>query len=140
MDRTPTTVRGALPALLPLLAVMIALGSLGVAALLPLSAHGWTTASLGALALGSGRLALSLANPRRTGRLDVPVAFATGAVLGWFGWAVLVFGAFAGIVIGVACRIGLVLTGRAGHRASVASTPFLVAGAVAGVALRIWVA
>ncbi|MGI5414097.1 hypothetical protein ACQEV9_45850 [Streptomyces chartreusis] len=105
--------------------------------MLPVSVHGWATALLGSLDLGVSCLAAFLIHPRGFGRRDVFLAYAVGAVLGWFGWAIIVFGAFAGFLIGAAYRVGLVLAAPTGRRPTVVSVS-LVAGTTLGVLLGMW--
>ncbi|MFK0127107.1 prepilin peptidase [Streptomyces nigra] len=66
---------------------------------------------------------------------DVKLALGLGAVLGWYGWPILLIGVFAGFLFGAVYGIGLVMAGRAGRRSRFAFGPFLLAGALAGVLL-----
>ncbi|MFF5102095.1 prepilin peptidase [Streptomyces sp. NPDC000134] len=110
-----------------------ALALLGVAAFLPEHAGSWTTALLGALALGAGYFALWLINPAGMGFGDVKLALGAGAVLGWYGWATVMLGTLAGFLLGAVYGGALVLARRAGRKTAIAFGPFLVAGAFLGV-------
>ncbi|MFF9062596.1 prepilin peptidase [Streptomyces sp. NPDC014882] len=119
------------PLTLPLAAAALAL--LGVAAQLPEHAGDWTTALLGSLALGAGYLALHLLNPGGMAFGDVKLALGAGAALGWYGWATVMLGTFAGFLSGALYGGALLLAGRAGRRTAIPFGPFLLAGAYAGV-------
>ncbi|CAM5360859.1 Prepilin peptidase OS=Streptomyces fumanus OX=67302 GN=GCM10018772_60820 PE=3 SV=1 [Streptomyces fumanus] len=110
-----------------------ALALLGLAALLPEHAGSWTTALLGALALGAGYFVLWLINPAGMGFGDVKLALGAGAVLGWYGWATVMLGTLAGFLLGAVYGGVLVLARRAGRRTAIAFGPFLIAGAFLGV-------
>ncbi|MFI6400955.1 prepilin peptidase [Streptomyces sp. NPDC050548] len=118
---------------LPLAAATLAL--LGVAALLPAGAGSWLTALLGGLALGAGYLVLYLINPAGMGFGDVKLALALGTALGWYGWPVLVTGAFAGVLYGALYGLGMVALRRAGRKTAIPLGPFMLGGAFTGVVL-----
>ncbi|WP_367321444.1 prepilin peptidase [Streptomyces sp. HUAS ZL42] len=118
------------PLTLPLAAAALAL--LGAAALLPEHAGDWTTALLASLALGAGYLVLHLINPGGMGYGDVKLALGMGAVLGWYGWATVMLGTFAGFLLGALYGGVLVVTRRAGRKTPIPFGPFLIAGAFAG--------
>ncbi|MFD5267339.1 prepilin peptidase [Streptomyces sp. NPDC058335] len=126
------------PLTLPLAAVALAL--LGVAALLPEHAGDWTTALLGALALSAGYLVLHLVNPGGMGFGDVKLALGAGAVLGWYGWATVMLGTFAGFLFGALYGGALLLTRRAGRKTAIPFGPFLIAGVYAGVLMGAYAA
>jgi leader peptidase (prepilin peptidase)/N-methyltransferase len=119
------------PLTLPLAGAALVL--LGVAALVPGHAGRWTTALLGALALGAGYFVLFLVNPAGMAFGDVKLALGAGAVLGWYGWPTLMLGTFAGFLLGAVYGGVLVLAGRAGRGTAIAFGPFLLAGALLGV-------
>ncbi|MDH6225635.1 MULTISPECIES: A24 family peptidase [Streptomyces] len=121
-----------LPDVLTLPLAVTALALLGVAALLPEHAGRWTGASLGALALSGGHLVLHLISPAGMGFGDVKLALTTGAVLGWYGWGVLLLGAFAGFLLGGLYGLALVVLRRADRRTEMPFGPFLLAGAFLG--------
>ncbi|MFF2844803.1 prepilin peptidase [Streptomyces sp. NPDC058001] len=118
---------------LPLAATALAL--LGAAALLPEHAGTWLTALYGALALGAGYFVLFLINPNGMGFGDVKLAVALGAVLGWYGWPVVLLGTFAGFLFGALYGMGLVVVRRAGRKTSMPFGPFLLGGAFVGLVL-----
>ncbi|WP_043682523.1 hypothetical protein [Streptomyces xylophagus] len=108
----------------------VALALLGVVTLLPEHAGHWTTALLGALALGAGYFGLSRLDPGGGGLGvgEVKLAVGAGVVLGWYGWPTVMLGAFAGFLLralygGVLARKG---------RGDVPFGPFLLAGAFLG--------
>ncbi|MFB7510865.1 prepilin peptidase [Streptomyces broussonetiae] len=121
------------PLTLPLAPAALAL--LGLAALLPGHAGHWPTALYGALALGAGYYALYRINPAGMGFGDVKLAVGMGAVLGWYGWSTVLFGAFAGFLLGALYGAALVLTRRAGRRSAIPFGPFLLSGALLGLLL-----
>ncbi|MEV6792369.1 A24 family peptidase [Streptomyces sp. NPDC051320] len=108
---------------------------LGVAALIPGAKGSWPTALLGGLALGGGYFVLFLINPNGMGFGDVKLAAGLGIALGWYGWGVLLLGAFAGFLYGGVYGVGLMLRGRAGRKTAMPFGPFMVAGALTGVLL-----
>ncbi|MFG2279341.1 prepilin peptidase [Streptomyces asoensis] len=118
------------PLTLPLAAAALLL--LAGAALLPEHAGDFTTALLGALALGAGYLVLHLLNPGGMAFGDVKLALPAGAVLGWYGWPTLMLGTFAAFVLGALYGGALAVAGRAGRKTVVAFGPFMLAGTLAG--------
>ncbi|MHB9859384.1 prepilin peptidase [Streptomyces sp. YIM S03343] len=118
---------------LPLAAATAAL--LGLAAALPGATGSWPTALLGGLALGAAYFVLFLINPAGMGFGDVKLALALGTALGWYGWPVLLTGAFAGLVYGSLYGLALVVLRRAGRRTAIALGPFMIAGAFTGLLL-----
>ncbi|MFD5007067.1 prepilin peptidase [Streptomyces mutabilis] len=119
------------PLTLPLAGAALAL--LGVTALVPEHAGEWTTALLGALALGGGYGVLFLINPAGMGFGDVKLALTAGAVLGWYGWPTVMLGTFAGFLLGALYGGALVVARRAGRKTAIPFGPFLIAGAFLGV-------
>ncbi|MFB6772993.1 prepilin peptidase [Streptomyces sp. NPDC056337] len=119
------------PLTLPLAGAAVAF--LGLAALVPEHAGEWTTALLGALALGAGYLVLFLINPAGMGFGDVKLALTAGAVLGWYGWPTLMLGTFAGFLLGAFYGGALLVARRAGRKTAIPFGPFLIAGAFLGV-------
>lgn len=118
---------------LPLAAATAVL--LGAAALLPAAAGSWPTALLGGLALGAGYFLLFRINPSGLGLGDVKLAPALGAALGWYGWPVLVTGAFAGLLYGAGYGLVLMVLRRAGRRSVMPLGPFMIGGAYTGLLL-----
>ncbi|WP_328554077.1 A24 family peptidase [Streptomyces sp. NBC_00358] len=123
---------------LPLAAAALVL--LGVAAVLPEHAGEWATALFGSLALGGGYFVLFLVNPNGMGFGDVKLALGLGAVLGWYGWSVVVLGTFAGFLFGGLYGLGLVVMRRAGRKTSIPFGPFLIAGAYVGILIGAYAA
>ncbi|MFD5497713.1 prepilin peptidase [Streptomyces sp. NPDC127091] len=117
-----------------------ALALLGLVALVPERAGQWTTALLGALALGAGYLVLFLVNPGGMGFGDVKLALGAGAVLGWYGWPTVMLGTFAGFLSGALYGGALVVARRAGRRTAIPFGPFLIAGAFAGLLIGAYTA
>ncbi|MEU5717881.1 A24 family peptidase [Streptomyces sp. NPDC020403] len=105
---------------------------LGGAALLPGHAGSWPSALLGGAALGGFYFLLFLINPNGMGFGDVKLALALGVALGWYGWAVLCAGGFAGFLLGALYGVGLMLLRRAGRRTGIPFGPFMLAGALLG--------
>ncbi|UXY24938.1 A24 family peptidase (plasmid) [Streptomyces cynarae] len=114
---------------------VIALVLLGGATLLPGASGSWMTALLGSLTLGVCYLLLFLINPKGFGFGDVKLAPALGAVLGWYGWGILLIGTFAGYLFGALYGVGLILARRADRKTAIPFGPFLMAGAFAGILL-----
>ncbi len=119
------------PLTLPLAGAALVL--LGLTALVPEHAGEWTTVLLGALALGGGYGVLFLINPAGMGFGDVKLALGAGAVLGWYGWATVMLGTFAGFLLGALYGGALVVARRAGRKTAIPFGPFLIAGAFLGV-------
>ncbi|MFF7334621.1 prepilin peptidase [Streptomyces sp. NPDC008150] len=118
---------------LPLAVATAAL--LGVAALLPGDGGSWPIALLGGLALCAAYLVLHWINPAGMGPGDVKVALGLGVALGWYGWAVLVTGGFAGVLFGAVYGVGLLILRRAGRKTPIPMGPFMIAGTFTGLLL-----
>lgn len=118
---------------LPLAAATAAL--LGLAALSPDAGGDWTRALLGGLALAGAHFVLFLINPRGMGFGDVKLAAPLGLALGWYGWDVLLTGAFLAFLLSAAWGVTLLMTHRAGWKSSVPFGPFLLLGSLAGLLL-----
>ncbi|GFM99093.1 prepilin peptidase [Streptomyces fulvorobeus] len=116
---------------LPLAAAAVLL--LGAVSLAPGRTGSWTSAVLGGLALGGFYFLLFLVNPDGMGFGDVKLALSLGVVLGWYGWAVLFAGGFAGFLLGAVYGLGLMLLRGAGRRTGIPFGPFMIAGALLGV-------
>ncbi|WP_454314506.1 prepilin peptidase [Streptomyces phaeoluteigriseus] len=123
-----------LPDVLTLPLAAAALVLLGVAALLSCADGSWTSALLGSLILGACYFVLFLIS-KGFGFGDVKLALVLGAVLGWYGWAIVLVGTFAGYLLGALYGIALMLAGQAGRDTRIPFGPFLLAGAFAGVLL-----
>ncbi|MFF3400554.1 prepilin peptidase [Streptomyces sp. NPDC002659] len=118
---------------LPLAAAAAAL--LGLAALFPGDGGSWSTALLGGLVLGAAYFVLFLIHPNGMGFGDVKLALSLGVVLGWYGWAILFAGAFAGFLLGSMYGLGLMALRRASRKTAIPFGPFMIVGALAGVLL-----
>ena len=111
-----------------------ALTLLGLVTLVPEHAGHWTTALLGALALGAGYFGLSRLDPGDGGLGvgEVKLAVAAGVVLGWYGWPTVMVGAFAGFLIRAVYGGFAARRRRDGRAIVVPFGPFLLAGAFLG--------
>ncbi|MFJ3146504.1 prepilin peptidase [Streptomyces halstedii] len=118
---------------LPLAAAVTLL--LGGVTLLPGHTGSWSTALLGGVALGGFYFLLFLINPDGMGFGDVKLALALGVALGWYGWAVLCTGGFAGFLFGAVYGLGLLILRRAGRTTGIPFGPFMIAGALLGLVL-----
>ncbi|MEV6551671.1 A24 family peptidase [Streptomyces sp. NPDC051597] len=108
---------------------------LGAAALAPHPAGSWRHALLGGLALGGGYFVLFLLHPAGLGFGDVKLAVGLGVVLGWYGWGILLTGAFAGFAAGGAYGLGLILARRADRGTAIPFGPFMIGGTYLGLLL-----
>ncbi|MFK4067593.1 prepilin peptidase [Streptomyces sp. NPDC029674] len=124
-----------LPDVLTLPLAGAALALLGGAALLPERGGSWTGALYGALALAGAYFVLFLINPNGMGFGDVKLALSLGAVLGWYGWGVLLLGTFAGFLLASLYGTALVVARRAGRKTAIPFGPFLIGGAFVGLLL-----
>ncbi|MFF1920703.1 prepilin peptidase [Streptomyces sp. NPDC058221] len=106
---------------------------LGIAVLLPEHGGSWLSALLGGLALGAFYFLLFLINPNGMGFGDVKLALSLGVALGWYGWAVVFAGGFAGFLFGAAYGLGLMILRRAGRKTGIPFGPFMIAGALLGI-------
>ncbi|NGO72744.1 prepilin peptidase [Streptomyces sp. SB3404] len=118
---------------LPLAGATAAL--LGVAALLPGAGGAWVRALLGGAALAGAYGVLFLVSPRAVGFGDVKLALPLGVALGWYGWDVLITGALLGFLLLGGYGGTLLLARRATWGTALAFGPFMVLGALLGVAL-----
>ncbi|MEV0782414.1 A24 family peptidase [Streptomyces sp. NPDC050423] len=122
-----------LPDELTLPAAGVAAVLLGVAVLLPEHGGSWLSALLGGVALGGFYFLLFLINPSGMGFGDVKLALSLGVALGWYGWAVVVAGGFAGFLFGALYGLGLMILRRAGRKTGIPFGPFMIAGALLGI-------
>jgi leader peptidase (prepilin peptidase)/N-methyltransferase len=88
---------------------------------------------LAAVAVGAFFLALALISPRGMGLGDVKLAPTLGLALGWLSWGSVVFGIFAGFLLGAVA--GLAAIGLLGltRKSLLPFGPWLVTGALLGV-------
>lgn len=119
-------------AALPLAGAALAL--LGVVTLVPEHAGHWTTALLGALALGGGYFALSRIDSGGggLGPGEVRLAVGAGVALGWYGWPTVIVGAFAGFLLRAVYGVFAAWRRRDGRGIVVPFGSFLLAGAFLG--------
>ncbi|WP_328950251.1 A24 family peptidase [Streptomyces sp. NBC_00184] len=122
-----------LPDQLTLPAAVAAGVLLGLAALLPEHGGAWLSALLGGAVLGAFYFLLFLINPNGMGFGDVKLALSLGVALGWYGWAVVFAGGFAGFLFGAVYGLGLVVMRRAGRKTGIPFGPFMIAGALLGI-------
>jgi leader peptidase (prepilin peptidase)/N-methyltransferase len=123
---------------LPLAGAALAL--LGLVTFVPEHAGHWTTALLGALALGAGYFGLSRIDSGGSGDGDggglglgeVKLAVGAGVVLGWYGWPTVMLGAFAGFLLRAVYGAFAARRRRDGRGVVVPFGPFLLAGAFLG--------
>lgn len=100
--------------------------------------HAWESlwrAGYAALALGLVYLLLGALIRTGLGFGDVTFAPLLGLVLGWYGWVPTITGAMAAFVLAALAAIGLLILRRATTKTRIAFGPWMVAGAVAGLAL-----
>ncbi|MFH8471592.1 prepilin peptidase [Streptomyces sp. NPDC018000] len=124
-----------LPDRLTLPAAVAAVVLLGAAALLPEHGGSWLSALLGGAALGAFYFLLFLINPNGMGFGDVKLALSLGVALGWYGWAVVFAGGFAGFLLGALYGFGLMVLKRAGRKTGIPFGPFMITGALLGILL-----
>jgi leader peptidase (prepilin peptidase) / N-methyltransferase len=104
------------------------------AALLTLAAavrHDWAEllrAAEGAAAVFAVLFLLCLAAPRSFGFGDVKLGGVLGGYLGWFGWAYVYYGIFAGFLLGALLSVGLLASRRATMKTAIPFGPMLVVG------------
>ncbi|MBE8477813.1 prepilin peptidase [Streptomyces justiciae] len=117
-----------------------ALALLGVMSFVPEHTGDWLHALYGSLALGGGYFVLFLINPAGMGFGDVKLALGTGAVLGWYGWATVMLGTFAGFLLGALYGGALIVVRKAGRKTAIPFGPFLIMGAFLGVLIGAYAA
>jgi leader peptidase (prepilin peptidase)/N-methyltransferase len=71
---------------------------------------------------------LAVASPRSFGMGDVKLGGILGGYLGWFGWAHVYYGVFAGFVLGAVLAIGLLAGRRANMKTAIPFGPMLIVG------------
>ncbi|MCK2037206.1 A24 family peptidase [Microbacterium sp. SSW1-49] len=91
-------------------------------------------ALLGALILGGFYAALRLLSPAGMGGGDVKLAVVIGLLLGWHGWQALAVGAASAFVLGALYALVLIALRRADGKTRIAFGPWMIAGAVVGIA------
>ncbi|WP_436278522.1 prepilin peptidase [Micromonospora chalcea] len=109
---------------------------LGVAALTGTGADPWIRATAAALALGGGFAATTLLLGRRGfGLGDAKLALGAGALLGWYGWPVLVAGLVLALLLAGATGVALLAARRVRWSGHLPFGPFLVLGTAATLVL-----
>ncbi len=73
---------------------------------------------------------VALASPRSMGFGDVKLAGVLAVYLGWLGWGHVLYGIFAGFVLGAVVAMGLLATRRASLKTDIALGPALIVGAL----------
>lgn len=73
---------------------------------------------------------LVLISPRGFGFGDVKLGAVLAAFLGWFGWAFVYYGIFAGFLLGSVVGLVLLVTRRGGRKTAIAFGPMLVLGSL----------
>lgn len=129
-----------LPDILTLPSAAATLALLGLVSLVPEHTGHWSSAALGALALGAGYYLLWRINPGGMGFGDVKLALLAGAVLGWYGWGTVLLGTLTGFVLGALYGWTLVLLRRADRKTAIPFGPFLIAGVYAGLLIGAYAA
>jgi leader peptidase (prepilin peptidase)/N-methyltransferase len=119
----------------PVLAVALTLASWGSA--------DWPAllrAAIGGAGLWAFYLLLAVVKPGGMGFGDIKLAGLLGAALAWVGWGALAVGGFGAFLVGGLYAIGLLIARRAGRGSGVPFGPWMVLGAVLGIAIgeRAW--
>lgn len=118
---------------LPTLAASLVLT--GIDALVTHSAGALIGALAGMLILGGFYAVLRGTSRGGVGGGDVKLAALIGLVLGWHGWQVLVIGAASAFVLGALYALTLMALRRANRSTRIAFGPWMIIGAVLGIAL-----
>ena len=108
---------------------------LTIAALAPDDWSALGRAFAGAAAAFAALLAVELAGSGAFGFGDVKLGGVLGGYLGWFGWPEVLWGIFAGFLLGALAALGLLAVGRATLRTPVPFGPALLIGALLVLAL-----
>ncbi|GAA3821554.1 prepilin peptidase [Cellulomonas soli] len=127
-----------LPDVIVLPSYLVALALLTLASWNPGGEADWgalVRALIGGAAMFALYLVLVLVYPAGMGRGDLKLSGVLGLYLGWFGWATLAFGWFAAYLLGGLFSIGLLLVGRAGRKSKIPFGPWMLLGALVGIAV-----
>lgn len=92
-------------------------------------------AAAGLLILGGFYAILRILSRAGMGGGDVKLAAVIGTVLGWHGWEALAIGAASAFVLGALYALALMALRRADGSTRIAFGPWMIAGAVIGIAL-----
>jgi leader peptidase (prepilin peptidase)/N-methyltransferase len=103
---------------------------LGGAALLPSHQGSWVRGLIAAAVLGVVYAVLFFINPAGMGFGDVKLAPTLGLVLGWYGWGAVIWGTFAGFVLGALFGLALIVTRRGNRKTAIPFGPFMLLGAL----------
>lgn len=117
---------------LPTLGVLLVLVTVDA-----LAAGQWASsvrAALGLVVLGGFYAVLRMVSRAGMGGGDVKLAAVIGLVLGWHGWQALMIGAASAFVLGALYALVLILLRRADGATRIAFGPWMIAGALLGVA------
>ncbi|WP_341974329.1 A24 family peptidase [Microbacterium sp. LWO13-1.2] len=117
-----------LPTLVALLVLVVA------EALLTGQSRPLIGAVLGMLILGGFYAALRMVSREGMGGGDVKLAAVIGVVLGWHGWQALAVGAASAFVLGALYALVLMALRRADRSTRIAFGPWMIVGAILGVA------
>ncbi|WP_439681517.1 prepilin peptidase [Embleya sp. MST-111070] len=74
----------------------------------------------------------------RMGLGDVKLAPTVGAVMGWYGWPVVVLGTLAAFVLAIAFALVSMVRGRWAPKAGLPLGPFMICGALGACLLKVW--
>jgi leader peptidase (prepilin peptidase) / N-methyltransferase len=125
-----------LPDMLTLPSYPVALLLLGAAALATPDGTGDLIRAIAGLACASAfYLVLALIYPAGIGWGDVKLSGLLGLYLGWAGTAALAIGLAAGFVLAALAGIGLIAVGKATRKSQIPFGPFMLAGALAVIAI-----
>jgi leader peptidase (prepilin peptidase) / N-methyltransferase len=114
----------------PVLAALLALASWGTG--------DWTAlvrAVVGGVALWVAYFAMCLAYPAGMGFGDVKLAGLLGGALAWLGWGAFAVGAFGAFLLGGIFSVGLLVTRRASRGSGIPFGPWMLLGALLGIAV-----
>lgn len=118
---------------LPTLGALLVL--VGLEALVAGDAARLVRSLLGMLLLAGFYAVMRLASRRGVGGGDVKLAAVIGLVLGWHGWQALVIGAASAFVLGALYALALMALRRADRSTRIAFGPWMIIGAVLGIAI-----
>lgn len=115
------------------LAAIVVLGGGGL--LLPGGLHHLAAALIGMVAAGGFFLLLAVLQPAGIGWGDVKLSGVLGFYLGWFGIAALIAGLFAAFALTALTGLALMVAGRASRKSHLPLGAFMVAAALAVIAV-----
>ena len=124
-----------LPNKIVLPSYLVVAGLLAIASAIEADWQRMLTAALGMIVLFGFYFLLAMISPRGMGFGDVKLAGVIGMLLGWLGWGALVVGGFAAFLLGGVFSVLLVLTKRVSRKGGIPFGPWMLAGALIGVAI-----